>query len=279
MKGIFLSPRKPLFIFAHRQEAFYFLQDKKILKITEDCFEYDDYFLLLTGEGLVASLFYTTQILEKINSQILFVCNFGICGLIDESRKDLSIEKTVYIRTVYAEKKFHSFSSLDKSDSCDVISAAERVKDLESSKKLSCFAPIVDRELWGIAYACQKYSIPWRSIKVISDTPEMACKVVTEQADKWGKMLWWEWRENFRAINLNKKKSRELGKEFHVTESQNYQLRKLFEYLERRKDSGLELELEDYKSELLLNQNQKPKDKTKKLIEFLSKKLEPRLYV
>ena len=98
------------------------------------------------------------------------IINFGIAGALD---LELEQSKIYPIRTIYSyletRPQFKSFTLSESKGARDCISSLERVTKTEQAQNLSSFAAIVDRELWGIAYAANTLKIKLRAFKLISD--------------------------------------------------------------------------------------------------------------
>ena len=161
-----------LLLFAHKGEAQIFIKQAKAKQISStpvEIYESDQFILALTKEGIYESLSATTYLLEYL-PQIEIVYNIGIAGALPYS--NLKVGDIVQIRTSYAyedQPLFKSFSTFSNSV-IDCISVSKRISDFETSKKIGLFASAVDRELWGIGFACQKKKILFYSYKLISDS-------------------------------------------------------------------------------------------------------------
>src|SRR5690606_25166137 len=111
------------------------------------------------------------------------VINLGIAGSLDPQAEVMQIYP---VRTVYAfnEKPLFQSFEIEKSG-LDLISSFERVLDDEKTKTLSHFAPLVDRELWGLCYALKGQKIKINSYKLISDLAGSAtnCFDIKEMAE------------------------------------------------------------------------------------------------
>jgi nucleoside phosphorylase len=94
----------------------------------------------------------------------------GIAGALASA---LQINQIYGIRHVYRE--YHdesdhiSFSCKETHSKTDCITAVRGVSDEGYVQFLKKFAPICDRELWGIGLTCDQYQIPFKSYKLISD--------------------------------------------------------------------------------------------------------------
>ena len=162
---------KPLLVFAHRGEARHFL-GPSIRAHPEwggNLYEGEDYFLLICGEGSLDASLYTTAILSRYGENISSVINLGIAGALGE---DVPLGHIVSPRSLYAhdgqEMQFTSFQN-DRDSSLDLITTSSRVLTQKSREYLGQFGDLVDREAWGIFYACQKLKRPCRIFKLVAD--------------------------------------------------------------------------------------------------------------
>lgn len=188
-----------LLCFAHKKEAWAFFQkDTYILSpdFKGELYRGADDFILITGEGVLSTLFAVTQALSTlINADINEVLNFGVVGALD-SRKKLG--EIYSIRTVYAQGEFASFTSFDEGAKTDVISSRERLADAQEAQKLLPFAPLVDRELWALAYACKQFKRPFAALKIVSDFADSghSCQVIKEKAQEYSQALFCHWKNH-----------------------------------------------------------------------------------
>lgn len=182
--------------FAHYLEAAAFIEQEKMIPLHHWSWgkvfqsEFHPYcWVLITGEGPWKAFAQTTKLLSEITAlqgQVFNgeVFNVGIAGSLRPS--DTDHLKTVSIRTAYArvlgELQFHSSTSSKPGlVPFDCITSQERILSSAARDELAPFASIVDRELWGIAQACQLASmkIPWSATKLISDDAlEQSCELV-----------------------------------------------------------------------------------------------------
>lgn len=157
-----------LLIFAHRGEAQAFLKKGEwtVLPGPGEIFQGTiagrPHLILITGEGKELALARTSALIARM-PELSCAVNFGVAGALRES---LEKDQLVTIRTVYGEDQFHSF---ELAGEFDLITAKKRVQDLEVAQHLKAFAPVVDRELWAIAFACRELAVPLTAIKYISD--------------------------------------------------------------------------------------------------------------
>jgi len=153
--------------------------------------------------------------------------------------------------------------------------------DPKSAKKLSVAAPIVDMELWGVAWVASQYNLPWTSCKIVSDLAgdSTKCFEVQTKAVVYSEKLYFKYLES-------KKESTDTisplfpkpWQPFYATHSQEKLLEKLFTLYARNNESAAHslkaTEILD-DSELQLH----PKQKTQKYIEYLTRCLDPEKFV
>lgn len=187
---------KPLLVFAHRGEAKGFLSRgtfQPVKWMDGALFESGREFLLITGEGIVAALAKLAAAGGFLAGRLSRVINLGIAGALDDRS---AVGSIVSIRTVYGEDAAgpisQSFVTADELAQIDCISARERVLEADYARRLSYFAGVVDRELWGIAHACEMLGLPLYSYKLISDRAGAGgdsrdcrdCRFIRSQADR-----------------------------------------------------------------------------------------------
>jgi len=126
--------------------------------------------LLLTGEGIEQSILRVSSVLTYFGSKIDRVLNMGIAGAV-ETR--LQINQIYGIRQVYHElQKEHEYRPLkckETHSKTDCVTTQQSVLSNKYANSLKVVAPVVDKELWGIGFTCEKYGITFKSYKLISD--------------------------------------------------------------------------------------------------------------
>lgn len=165
--------KKKLLLFAHKGEASFFLQNIPHTPIDfffKGLFNSENYFLLLTGEGLQNASEKTISVLTQFNHQIDSIYNIGTAGSLNEN---IYTDEIHWIKSVVAgsvaRREYKTFYSSDTSAVTTCISAYERITDIESRRQLSAFGDIVDRELWAIGSAAKFFNLPFSALKYISD--------------------------------------------------------------------------------------------------------------
>ncbi len=178
-----------LLCFAHRGEAsaFFKAYDFKASALHPDFWTCDQGLgLLLTGEGLGKAFSKLGLILGAYHQQPrLEIFNLGVAGALRENLEVGSVHK---VRTVYGEEEFHSFELIGD---LDLITAKKRVLSPEQGHFLSAFAPLVDRELWGLCSVAREAKRPIAAIKIISDRPgaDEICTITKENSKEWSEKL------------------------------------------------------------------------------------------
>jgi len=200
-----LASKKTIIAFAHRGEARAFLSEYscKPTSFKENLFFKEDLYLLIAGEGIyraINELSHTIGILQALYSDSpLEIFNFGICGALE---KDILIGEVRKIRSIYStdsvgEPQFKSFThSSVKRDpqelatTSDIITSHKRILDSNDRETIRNFAPLVDREAWGFAYAADAAGESLKAFKLVSDYADAeVCQVVKEQAREWSESL------------------------------------------------------------------------------------------
>ncbi len=215
-----------LLIFAHKGEAQAFIHFYKLQPVdyfVSGLFRNDQMYLLISGEGSQSSSEKTISVLASFNQEIFEIYNIGIAGSLNSNFKKMDL---IWIRTAYAhhaEKlEFKSFTSNSSSPKVDCISAFARIISIEERLKLSCFADIVDRELWSIASAANLYKKPFHSIKIISDDLSQInnkyeiCQLIKDEAPLFSELLLAEFKS---SLNLQDKKMKVIENSFLSNEA------------------------------------------------------------
>ncbi len=221
-----------LLTMAHKGEAKYFIKmmgfksvDQVLYTTTDPA--YDNYLLLITGEGILNTLTRIPYYLAKY--EVKEIINFGTAGALTNhlTYKDVYPVKLVY---GYNESLlFHSYpSSIPKKNALTCISSDKRVDTEDLKQILSYHAEIVDRELWAIAKVAKEYKIPYHCYKIISDyANERICDLVKEEALEYSKRLF----TYFNDLKIDyKTRSKEVYEfNFHCSFSNQKRIEKLLE--------------------------------------------------
>ncbi len=274
-----------LLIFAHRNEAKSFLKEKNLSPysfIFQGVYRSCENFILITGEGMENASYKTASLLGHLlkNEKISQIINLGVAGSLDSQ---CVVGEIYAVRTSYAyrgkEMAFKSFSSeqnLSSNFYRDCVSSDKRILDSLSAENLSHFAPLVDRELWGIASIAKLFSIPFSSFKIVSDLAgdKEICQVVKDQASILSEKLFHFYQSVFLARQISHfpkvDQTSPILEGFHFSESMSRKfktLMKKFEYLD--------FKLEDISISSIIESEKSPKKRAKKLIDELNQKVSP----
>ena len=275
-----------LLTFAHRAEAQCFFDEFGLSqdKAQENIFLDDHRIVAILGEGIEASIFNTTRVMQRFPN-IQKVLNFGVVGALPHP-SPLNLGQLISVNTVYGESaakdfQFKSFSSSHSTSSIDCITAAHRVLNEDYASRLAPIAPMVDRELWGIAYVCHQMKLPWESFKVVSDFAGKStlCFEVQAHAPQFSKQLFDAYLTS-KNSNPTPNKISEIKKpwdNFYVTKSQGDKLEKLhlqfIKLFDEKKwtnflEHPLVVDISNHK-------NFHPKQKTQKFLDVLTTYLDP----
>jgi len=288
---------KTLLSFAHYGEAQFFLDNSEFQFKKHS---YLGYFyegetcdLLLTGEGVISTLFRVAQILSK-NAELKYskVLNLGVVGSISKKYQPFDL---VSIRTVYnlnqSQLQHHSFTNSLPTHlpQVDLITVQDRVLELKAKREVSGFGEVIDRELWATAYACYQAKTEWASIKVVSDdlSSHTDCKLIFDQKKEFSQLLSGAYQKFFvldTGTQINKSKEALpympiyekviLAPELHWTESLKSELKRLLHILGSEKKESVLKTIEDLSQNRSLN----PKVRAIKLLDHLRAISNPLLF-
>ncbi len=225
-----------LLAFAHRNEANEFLVNLDLESIEQGkLYGNDDLLVAILGEGIENALGYCSYLLGKF--KIDEVINLGVCGALKD---DLNLNQIIDIRTVYrAHNNDLEFKSFSGNGNYDCITSNQRIHDPKQKSHLACFAHIVDRELWAIAFACKQFNIPWSSHKLISDfSNENICDFVSSKGKEYSVMLWSFFKE-LKDQKLQNIHDDILPEGFYFTESMKRTYKSLYHALKIKYDKHL----------------------------------------
>ncbi len=259
-----------LLIFAHRGEAQAFLEhfpDFKSLK--DSVYENSNFRLVICGEGMEKALTQTAFHLGQRSFNRVF--NLGITGALDPN---LEFKKIYKVRTTYrAQDEKMEFKSFSSDGELDCITSNQRVYSPELARRYSHFADLVDREVWGIGYACNEFKVPFYSYKLVSDfaSNEAACEEIKNQAKEFSYQL----LNFFLNEDLNQKRENtEESFGLYLTESMRRSFNALKESLEIKHSKPLR-EIIDLKT---FPKDMRPKTKALKVLELMKRKLTPKRF-
>lgn len=243
-------PKAQLLIFAHYGEAQIFIESLSLiplllaqkneshpLQIFWNGKKSDStlVFLLITGEGFIKiaeTLGPLLSLFFQLNIEISQIKNFGVAGAL---LKNLQIKNCYNISSVLWQKShpkfgldldFYSYQSLPDKQNLTCITCPERITADEIGQKFLAVAEIVDCELAAIARFATSHSIPWYSVKVISDYAKEInmCNIVMEEAREYSQILWNYYEKNSLlqdALSTSKQEYilEQFVSELHLTES------------------------------------------------------------
>lgn len=270
-----------LLVFAHRQEAQSFLKEDgpKPVENIEGLYQSENYFLVLTGEGLQNAMQKTSFALGLLKDKVTRVLSLGVSGSLNQEAKKGDIHS---IRTIYREEdgqmSFKSFSSNDDTAKIDLISSNKRVLDSTYADYLENFASLVDRECWSVASVAKMLSLPFYSYRLISDEvgDEEICKVVKEKAPEYSQELYKFYltkTQNSAIEGLTKELDLPSGLHFSV--SMKRKLDSLLHSLEVKYNYDLEEALNKIQINKILEKECLPKKKAQMVLEEFSHLLNP----
>ena len=304
-----------LIAIAHRAEAQAFLKSRH-LAFKPEAFAFDGLYystehnlaLLLTGEGVQSATEKLAALCGAKHDKIQEIINLGVAGILEDSPQ-FNLGEVKEIRTAYLslghKMEFKSFSTSSQSSSpfhiCDIVTSSKRALKTNDCEALLPFAPLVDRETWAVGSVANRFQVPFRSLKILSDRVYEAdqgdslevCRLVKDQAPLWSQQLLAAFykivplEKNSQLNSLDNKK--EVSKEntllgfleksssFHVTTSQKRKIQSLWDILlpQSADEKALMKELEDSTLTPLGSEKGTPKSKTSKLIEKLEKLVSP----
>lgn len=195
-----------LLCFAHRGECVVFLRRLSLHPLplsfaTAWCG--DGLYVLLTGEGIEQAGRTLAAFCARYERELSAIINLGIAGGLDPR---LRRGTTYLVRTIYGTKhaaqvEYRSYSSTDQSALYDCISARTRVLDAKIGSALANFAPLVDRELWGLAGVAAQFKLPLHAAKLVSEIVFDAelCPRARAAREQHSALLYEFWCKNFTA--------------------------------------------------------------------------------
>lgn len=256
-----------LITMAHHGEAQGVIEKFQLKKIKSDLWGSEEMMLLLTGEGPFEAA--TRTALELSSNSIKEIINLGIAGSLS---KEISIGEFIPVRTLYLAQDlkplFKTFQVGTEGEDC--VTSFERILDPEKASILRGLGKLVDREAWGVAMAAKIAGIPMRCFKVVSDDAGKlgACEIVKNQAEE----LSYQLAEGLTKIMM---KSEEISETiypqgFHFTFSHKHKFDSLLQKLTIKQERTPELPLEE-----IQQLDISPKEKTKKLIEWMENSVDP----
>ena len=262
-----------LITMAHLGEAQSVIQHFKLERITPELFKNEEMVLLLTGEGPFEAATKTALTLPKFPFQE--VINIGIAGTF----KDHNIGDIVPVRTLYLvndlKPAFKSFKAM--SEGADCLTSFERILDPEKAQILKGIGHIVDREAWGVAMAAKTANIPFKCYKLISDMAGTlnACELIKENSQEFSDKI-----ADFLKVLVGKSLESQTEEKMnipglHFTFTSNHQFKNLLKKLSIKEDQDHECIFNSLPLNELRALELSPKERTKRLIEMMEKRLDP----
>jgi hypothetical protein len=257
---------------AHLGEAQGVIDLFNLKRITPQVFEAENLVCLITGEGpFEAATLTANQLGQK---KFCTVINLGIAGSMSS---ELAIGSIHPVRSVYlvidGKPQFKSFKSFEKGLDC--VTSFERILNKDKALPLTGLGSLVDREAWGVATAAKSAGIPFQSYKLISDEAGTlgACEMAREKSDEWSQLL----ALHLKSILVETDKETpafQLGG-FHFTFTTRHKFEQLLNKVALRDELTQDQVLNSIPLEELRKEEITSKERTKILLDFLEKKLDP----
>lgn len=264
-----------LITLAHLGEAQGLIDRLGLKKASDSLYEGERVNCLITGEGpFEAGLATASELARKDYQEVI---NLGISGSLTPSLEVGSIHE---IRSLYlaieGKPQFRSFPLSERG--VDLLTSFERILDPRKAEILKGVAKLVDREAWGVAFACKEARVKLRSYKIVSDFAGSieACELVKEKAQFFSLKLA-DYYQNEIQENVPEVKATAplIGPEFYFTFSSSHRFKSTLEKLSLLRGNTQEeiigaLNLDDLRERKL-----SPKERTRILLEMLDDELDP----
>ena len=192
--------------FAHRGECAVFMRCLALRPLSlsfATAWQGEGMYVLLTGEGIEQASRTLAAFCARYEQDLTAIVNLGIAGGLDPQ---LARDEIYLVRTIYGAKhssvEHHSYTCSDAAALHDCISARERVLDVKTGTLLASFAPLVDRELWGLASVAALFKLPLHAAKLVSEIvfDTEICQRARAKREQYSAALYEFWRNNFAAI-------------------------------------------------------------------------------
>lgn len=261
-----------LITMAHLGEAQSVIENFGLTRLSAQLYQGEKLLCLITGEGPFEASTATASVLGKF--EVSEVINIGIAGALSPELKvgDFCPVRSIYL-VINGKPQFKSFKSNE--DGHDCISSFERILDPDKAGLLSGVGQLVDREAWGVAYACKHHHVPFRAYKLISDQAGTlnACEVVKDDALEWSQKI----LRHLNEILSNKEVSSESTSPdgFYFTFSSKHRFEDLLNKLSLRSHQSSSEILGSIPLDEMRELKISPKERSKKLISILEDKLDP----
>ncbi len=272
-----------LLCFAHKNEAKTFIKMLNLSLSNErlKIYSNNDLYLLITGEGNQQTTENLCLALSSLKD-ITEILNMGVAGSLN---KDYTRGDLLSVRTAYQfsdDFSFKSFTSADTHAKNDCMSAMKRLNTSEEKKKVSIYADLVDREVWAIGSVAQKFKLPWRSLKIVSDdiNSEANCNLIKEDAEYYSNTLFHAFQE-IHELEVSKNGSNSFSIDsdtFYFTHSQKHELHKLLKTLEQREVGFTDKFMNSDSYRGIVQSKLSPKLRAKKILSCLLEQYDPPLY-
>jgi nucleoside phosphorylase len=132
--------------------------------------------VVITGIGKVAAATVTTEaLLARRAGAEHTVYNVGTVGSLRDGQDGLFLPSTVLNHDINADAiravgyDPHDVIHIDGGDGSVLASGDTFVTDPEVRRRLAARAQLVDMEGYAVAYACERYGVPVRLVKHVSD--------------------------------------------------------------------------------------------------------------
>ncbi|MCY4523644.1 MAG: hypothetical protein OXB84_02775 [Halobacteriovoraceae bacterium] len=264
-----------LLVFAHRNEAWRFLENKKLQPLSfgfPGLYGNGKELLLITKEGRQNCTERLSAVLSFYRAKITTVTNMGIAGALDRQLRPYNIYK---VRTCYAQGEFKSFTTAvcDHKELQDCITARERVSDSQKASFLSSFAPLVDRECWAVGSVCALFKIPFYCFKLVSDQANENCLDIANKGKEFSEHLY-SFHEKFDYPPAKVIPSFHLNDDFYLTVSQKNHYQALIKKLAIKWQKNEQGTLEKLNLADIAKAAKKPKERTNLLLQRIRENLD-----
>lgn len=269
--------KKPALLFAHRGEAYSFLEQGKLENLRAigpvelQAYETDSTFLLITQEGTQETTENLTWFLASFGEQVSILLNFGLAGALTQK---LVLEQIYQIKTIYGEEQFKSYQAANTGN--DLISAKTRITNSETAKTLSMTAALVDREAWAMASVAKKFKKEFLCYKIVSDfaDSEKVCLLVKEKSQELSDKLF-TFYQTLDYFPQHKTTPTLDLPGFHLTFTQQKQIETILSRLSLKENKPTSDFLDASKLAKIRELKIQPKEKTQVLIHELAVMLNP----
>lgn len=278
-----------LLVFAHRGEAKTFLKELVLDRVRSEesveLFSNEDLYLLICGEGIDKALLQTSYVLGKYES-ISEIFNIGICGSLAVVQEESEVFEVSSINAnSNSHFEFKSFECLQNTPKTrNLISTNQRILEKSQVEMILPLGDFVDREAWGVALAAHQIKkLKIICLKIASDFVQIEsqfCERVKEQSMEFSDKLFEYYQKHFLSQNetnhssTNEFKTQSFLEGYYFTKSQKNK----FNSLCKRLNLNIETLQEKPEYKNIAQEDILPKERTKRLINFLDRELNPLSY-